>query len=113
MSDYEEDSLDIQHFSKIPSAESMVGAYRAEPTDQWTVSSGITAKNSPLFNGSISWSKNEELIDDWLDLTLLEVGKRWPTLKNRLVGDVAKYKGVLDRESLRAEDGVKYFKDTL
>ena len=49
MSDYEEDSLDIQHFSKTPSAESMVGAYRAEPKDQWTASSGITVLKITTF----------------------------------------------------------------
>ena len=53
-----------------------------------------------------------ELIDDWLDLTVLEAEKRGPPLKNRLVGDAEMYKGLLDRESLRAADGVKYFRDT-
>ena len=53
------------------------------------------------------------LSDDWLDLTVLEAEKRGSALKNRLVGDVDMYKGLLDRESLRAADGVKYFRDTL
>ena len=53
------------------------------------------------------------MIDDWLDLTVLEAGKRGPALKNRLVGDAAMHKGLLDRESLIAEDGAKYVKDTL
>ena len=42
---------------------------------------------SPLFDGSTSWFKYEELIDDWLDLTVLEGRKRGPALKNRVVGD--------------------------
>ena len=54
-----------------------------------------------------------ELINDWLDLTVLEAEKRGPALKNRLVGDAETYKGLLDRESLRTADGVKYFRDTL
>ena len=91
----------------------MVGAYRAESTDQWTAASGITDKIPPLFDGSTSWCKYEELIHDWLDLTVLAAGKRGPALKNRLVGDAEMHKGLLDRESLRAADGVKYFKDTL
>ena len=62
---------------------------------------------------STSWFKSEELIDDWLDLTVLEAGKRGPALKNRLVGDAEMYNGLLDGESLRAADGVKYFRDTL
>ena len=65
----------------------MVGAYRAEWTDQYTAGSGITAKIPPLFDGSTSWCKYEELIDDWLDLAVLDAEKRGPALKNRLVGD--------------------------
>ena len=57
-------------------AESMVGAYRAESTDPCTAGSGITAKIPPLFDGSTSWFKYEELIDDWLGLTILEAEKR-------------------------------------
>ena len=109
---YEEDFIDILNFSRTLRAESLVGAYRAESTNQWPTSSGITVKIQPRFDGSTSWFKYEELIDDWLDLTQLEAGKRGPALENRLVGDAAMYKGLLDRESLRAEDGVKYFKDT-
>ena len=91
----------------------MVGAFRAESTDEWTVASGITSK-IPLFDGSTSWFKCEELIDDWLDLAVLEVTKGGPALKNRLISELQKsVKGLLNRESLRAEDGVKYFRDTL
>ena len=69
MSDSEEDHTDFQQFSKTISAESMVGAYRAESTDQWTAASGITTKIPPLFDGSTSWFKNEEPIDGWLYLS--------------------------------------------
>ena len=69
-------------------------------------------KIPPLFDGSTSWFKYEELIDDWLDLTVLEAVKRGPALKNRHVGDAEMHKGLLNRDSLRAEDGVKYFTDT-
>ena len=48
----------------------------------------------------------------WI-LQCLKAGKRGPALKNRLVGDAEMHKGLLNRESLRAENGVKYFKDTL
>ena len=44
---------------------------------------------------------------------MLEIGKRGPALKNRHVGDTEMHKGLLNRESLSAEDGVKYFMDTL
>ena len=53
------------------------------------------------------------MIDDWLDLTVLEAEKRGPALKNRLVVDAEMHKALLDREPLRATDGVKYFRDTL
>ena len=77
MSDYEEDLGDFPTFSTehIP-AGSMVGAYRAESTDPWTAAGGISTKIPPLFDVSTSWFKYEELIDDWLDLTVLEPGKR-------------------------------------
>ena len=91
----------------------MGGAYRAEATDQWTASCGITVIIPPLFDGSTSWFKYEELIDDWLDLTPLEAGIRGAALKNSLVGDAEMHRGLLNRESLRAEDGVTYCKDTL
>ena len=56
--------------------------------------SGTTSNIPPLFDGSTSWFKYEELIDDWLDLTVLEAGKRGPALKNRFVGDAEMYKGL-------------------
>ena len=113
MIDHEEDLDDFPVENRNKPAESLVGAYRAESTNQWTAGSGITTKIPPLFDGSTSWFKYEELIDDWLDLTVLEAEKRGPALKNRLVGDAEMYKGLLDQESLRATDGVKYFRDTL
>ena len=67
----------------------------------------------PLFDVLTSWFKYEELIDDWLDLTQLEPGKRGPALKNRLVGDAAMHKELLDREPLRSEVGVQFFFGTL
>ena len=57
--------------------------------------------------------QHEELIEDWSDLTVLEAENRGLALKNRLVGDAEMYKALHDRESLRAADGVKYFRDTL
>ena len=64
MSDYEEDSVDVQNFSNLSSANSLSGAYRAESTDQSSTVRGVSVKMSPLFDVSISWFKYEELIDD-------------------------------------------------
>ena len=66
-----------------------------------------------IFYVSTSSFKYEKLIDDWLDLAVLEAGKLGSAPKNRLVGDAATHNGLLNRESLRAEDGVMYFRDTL
>ena len=94
---------------KYRPAEFLVGACRAESTDQWTAASGISVKIPPFFDGSTSWFKYDELIDDWLNLTQLEPGKRGPALKNSLLGDESMYKGLLERESLRSEDEVQVF----
>ena len=107
MSDNEEEIDDFPAENKEKPAESTVGAYRAESTDQCTSGGGITTKIPPLSDGSTSWFKNEGMIDDWLDLTVFEAEKRGPALKNRLVGDAEMYKGLLDR---RAADGVKLFR---
>ena len=93
--------------------ESLMEAYRAPSTDQWSAFNGITVKIAPLFDGSTSWFRYEELIDDWQDITQLEAGRRGPALMTRLFGRASLYKGLLDRESLRVVDGVKFFTDTL
>ena len=113
MSDCEED---LDHFpaeNRNKTAEFVVGSYPAESTDQWTAGSGITTKIPPLFDVSTSWFKYEELIDDFLDFTVLEAEKQGTALKNRLVGDAEVYEGLLDRESPRVADGGKYFRNTL
>ena len=94
--------------NKEKPAESMVG-FRAESTFDFSAGSGITTKIPRLFDGSTSWFKYEELIEDWLGLTVLEETKGGPALKNRLNGDAELHKALLHRESLRAADGVKYF----
>ena len=83
MSDYEEDLDDFPIENRDRKAESLAGSFRTESTNQWTAGSGITTKVPPLFDGS----KYEELIDDWLDHTVLEAEKRRRAQKNRLVGD--------------------------
>ena len=80
MSDCDEDAIDAHSFSNLTSANSLGGAYRAEATEHWSTVSGITINISPLLDGSTSWFKYDELIDDWLNLTQLEPGKRRPSL---------------------------------
>ena len=59
MSDYEEALDDLPTENPNTVAESMVGAFRAQPTDEWTAASGITSKIPPPFDGSTSWFKDE------------------------------------------------------
>ena len=94
MIDYEEDLEDFPQENRNKLAESLVGTYLAESTN----------KSQQRFHhiGPKSWFKYEELIDDWLDLTVPEAEKRGPALKNRRVGDAVMHKRLLDRESLRA-----------
>ena len=114
MSNSEEALDDFPAENPISPAEFMVGAYRAESTDEWTAASGITSKIHPLYDGVTSWFKCEELIEDRFDLAVLEVSKGGAALKNRLFSELQKsIKGRLNRESLRADDGVKYFRGTL
>ena len=74
----------------------------------------MTTKIPPMFNGTTSWFAYEEAIADWCDITELEPEKRGPALRNRLEGDAAVYRPLLDRDLLRDPiNGVKYFKDSL
>ena len=44
---------------------------------------------------------------------MLETSKRGPALKNRPVGDAEMHKKLLNRELLRVDDGLRYFRNTL
>ena len=73
-----------------------------------------TPKIPPAFDGRSSWFAYEETIDDWLDITILPADKHGPSLKNRLYGDTAIYKPLLDRTQLiDAVEGVNYFKNAM
>ena len=73
-----------------------------------------TPKIPPSYDGRSSWFAYEEAVDDWVDITTLDGDKQGPSLKNRLVGDAAVYKPLLDRDLLRdPNSGVRYFKDTI
>ena len=71
----------------------------------------MTTKVAPAYDGRTSFFAFEDALDDWCDITELEAKKRGPALRNRLVGDAAQYKRLLDRELLRdPTEGVNYFK---
>ena len=75
----------------------------------------VTTKVPPGFDGKTSWFAFEDAIDDWCDITELEQEKWGPALRNRLEGEAAVYKRLLDRDELRQPNGrgVEYFKRTL
>ena len=71
----------------------------------------MTPKVAPAYDGRTSFFACEDAIGDWCDITELEAEKRGPALRNRLEGDAAQYKRLLDREMLRdPNEGVNYFK---
>ena len=73
-----------------------------------------TPKIPQSFDGRSSWLAYEEAVDDWIDICTLDPEKQGPSLNDRLGGDAAVYKPLLDRDLLRvAATGVRYFKDTL
>ena len=113
MSEDEEVLDDFPVRDPTSSAEYVVGARRAEHTKDWSLKSGITPKNPPSCDGTTSCFMYEELIEDWLDLTVLDTSKQGAALKNRLHGNVDRYKPLLNRDALKADDGVKYFRAKL
>ena len=82
--------------------------------DMTSSHAAMTTKVPPAYNGRGSWFAYEELIDEWVDLTVISGEKQGPNLRNRLIDDAQMYKPLLDRVKLMDPDnGVQYFKDTL
>ena len=76
--------------------------------------SQVMTEIQPSFDGKTSRLAYEDAIDDWRDITEQDDEKRGPALRNRLEGDAAIYKKILDRDALKSkEEGVTYFKRTL
>ena len=109
----------------------IMGLYEDEPNDdyesyamrqrmqphggQLMMTTQVTTKVPPGFDGKTSWFAFEDAIDDWCDITELEAEKWGPAIRNRLEGEASVYKRLLDREQLREPNGrgVEYFKRTL
>ena len=74
----------------------------------------VTTKVPPAYDGRSSWFAYEDAIDDWVDITELEPEKQGPALRNRLEGEAAIHKQLLDRDKLKDKvNGVQYFKSYL
>ena len=65
----------------------------------------MTTKVPPQFEGKTSWFAFEDASDDWCDITELESEKWGPALRNRLEGKASVFKRLLDREELRQPNG--------
>ena len=79
-----------------------------------TLNVSMTAKQPPSYDGKVSRFRYEELVDDWVTITMVEAPKRGRLLKSRLTGDAYMYKAVLQNDILQDPDeGVNYFKNTL
>ena len=75
----------------------------------------MSAKVPPSWSGgeASAWFAFEELVQDWVDLTTLDVDKRGPALKSRLTGSARDYRTELVRTKLKEPNGVNYFLETL
>ena len=74
----------------------------------------VTTQVPPSYDGRSSWFAYEDAIDDWCDITEVDNEKRGPALRNRLEGEAAIHKRLLDRDRLKdPNNGVKYFKSFL
>ena len=85
-------------------------------TEELPAGALFTSKIAPAFNGRTSWFAYEELIEEFLDITILDDDKVGPALRSRLIGDAAVYKPLFDREQLKQGDKetvVEYFKSIL
>ena len=71
----------------------------------------MSTKAPPAWNGRGSWFAYEELVYDWIDITVLDDDKRGPALKARLCDAAVVFKTTLDREKLKQKEnaGVEYF----
>ena len=117
MNDYEEDLDDFPAENRAEKRENQPNHWLEHVAQSRQINFRQEVGSQPRFHLFLMDQrpgfKYEELIDEWLDLTVLEAEKRGPALKNPLVGDAEMYKGLLDREHLKTADGVKYFRDTL
>ena len=74
----------------------------------------MTTKIAPAYDGRTSWFAYEEAIADWIDVCTVDPEARGPSLRNRLQGEAAVYKPLLDREILRDPvQGVRYFTEEM
>ena len=77
------------------------------------ITTQVTTKVLPEFDGKTSWFAFEDAIDDWCDITELESEKWGPALRNRLEGEASVFKRLLDREELRQPNRSRVFQENI
>ena len=74
----------------------------------------ITTEVPPGYDGTTSWFKYSDAVEEWCDLTKVEPRKRGLAIAACLSGRAELFKERLDRDRLRDhETGVEYFLSTL
>ena len=75
-------------YEPIDDYESYAMRQRIQPHGgQLMMTTQVTTKVPPGFDGKTSWFAFEDAIDDWCDITELESEKWGPALRNRLEGE--------------------------
>ena len=86
-------------YEPIDDYESYAMRQRIQPHGgQLMMTTQVTTKVPPGFDGKTSWFAFEDAIDDWCDITELESEKWGPALRNRLEGEAAVYKRLLEED---------------
>ena len=75
-------------------------AFGAGPTlSPIATNTQVTTKIPPGDDGTTLWFTCEKEVDEWRDITELEAARRGPALRNRLSGEAASYKAMLEIEA--------------
>ena len=74
----------------------------------------VTAKVPPRCDGTTSWFKYSDVVEEWCDLTKVKAKRRGPAIAAHLSGRAEFFKERLDRERFKdPETGVEYLLSTL
>ena len=105
--------MDIDDFPEDYDEDHVVENALAARDDEALASLKMTPKIAPAFDGSTPFYMYEEIVEEWTSLTTLEP-KLWATnLRNRLTGEAAFAKKLVNVEQCKDPDnGVRYFSRT-
>ena len=105
MTDWERDMQEQETWDSFPSYPTAVMQQAAHP---------ITTEVPPGYDGTPSWLKYSDAVEEWCDLTKVEAKRRGPAIAARLSGRAELFKERLERDRLRdPETGVEYLLSSL